>query len=431
MSRKIRYITALIGLFALGGCMPDFSPLEPPQADWGTARLQRLVAIGDRYTAGMIDGALGEFGQQFSYPALIARAAGIDTFQQPLIRYPGIGREVVSLRLIGRKLLLAYSPLTISSLAVQNTSPDNLLTSPPWDNFAVPQHKILDAVEKDADDGASGPVDVLTNLILQGNGSQVEQALERNPGMALVWLGLNDVLLAALSTEIREEENLTSAESFRSSLERVLAPLDSAGAQIVIATIPDVTFLPYLRHMPTVIINPTTGDTVRANRSDPTSWIGYQVMWSDSTVRTLSTDPDSPNFGLLSLDAAPFVKNGFGVSYELGGTNQPLPAHVVLDQDEITLIRSRIAAFNQSITEAAARYNAVLVDQHALFAGLFTEGYRVAGLHLTRDYITGGLFSLDAVHPTPAGYAIIANEFIRAINAAFGASLPYVAVIPQ
>jgi hypothetical protein len=36
----------------------------------------------------------------------------------------------------------------------------------------------------------------------------------------------------------------------------------------------------------------------------------------------------------------------------------------------------------------------------------------------------GTAFSLDGVHPNNAGYAIIANEFIKVINSSLGQSIP-------
>ncbi|MFQ5511491.1 MAG: hypothetical protein ACE5EO_06535, partial [Candidatus Krumholzibacteriia bacterium] len=42
----------------------------------------------------------------------------------------------------------------------------------------------------------------------------------------------------------------------------------------------------------------------------------------------------------------------------------------------------------------------------------------------TADFISGGVFSLDGVHPSSLGYFIVAREFIKTINASFGASLP-------
>ena len=46
------------------------------------------------------------------------------------------------------------------------------------------------------------------------------------------------------------------------------------------------------------------------------------------------------------------------------------------------------------------------------------------GIPLSSNYISGGIFSLDGVHLTPRGYAIVANEFIKAINSKYGSNIP-------
>jgi hypothetical protein len=46
----------------------------------------------------------------------------------------------------------------------------------------------------------------------------------------------------------------------------------------------------------------------------------------------------------------------------------------------------------------------------------------------TADYISGGLFSLDGVHPSSRGYAIVANQFISILNSKYGTSIPYVSL---
>lgn len=42
------------------------------------------------------------------------------------------------------------------------------------------------------------------------------------------------------------------------------------------------------------------------------------------------------------------------------------------------------------------------------------------------DYATGGIFSVDGLNFTPAGNALFANEFIKAINDRFDAELPLI-----
>ena len=44
-------------------------------------------------------------------------------------------------------------------------------------------------------------------------------------------------------------------------------------------------------------------------------------------------------------------------------------------------------------------------------------------LTLTTDFL-GGLFSLDGLHPTNTGYAIMANRFIETMNASFRRNIP-------
>jgi hypothetical protein len=46
---------------------------------------------------------------------------------------------------------------------------------------------------------------------------------------------------------------------------------------------------------------------------------------------------------------------------------------------------------------------------------------------LTTDYL-GGVFSLDGIHPSRTGHALIANAFIEAINTRFGEAIPAVDV---
>lgn len=48
------------------------------------------------------------------------------------------------------------------------------------------------------------------------------------------------------------------------------------------------------------------------------------------------------------------------------------------------------------------------------------------GVRYNAKFVTGGAFSLDGVHLTGRGYAIIANEFIKAINSTYKSSLPQV-----
>ena len=105
----------------------------------------------------------------------------------------------------------------------------------------------------------------------------------------------------------------------------------------------------------------------------------------------------------------------------------PLPNGGVLTAAEAAAISARVLEFNSVIAEQAAAHDAVLVDIHSLTDSLRDRGYVVGGQRLTTDFL-GGIFSLDAVHPTNTGYAVIANEFIKALNSQAAAGIPPVNV---
>jgi len=81
----------------------------------------------------------------------------------------------------------------------------------------------------------------------------------------------------------------------------------------------------------------------------------------------------------------------------------------------IAQTQAAVRDYNIIIAATAAKFGAVVVDVNKLFARLSQHGYDVAGHHLTTQYL-GGIFSLDAVHPTNTGYAILANAFIDRMN---------------
>ena len=58
------------------------------------------VSVGDSLAAGFESGSLVETHQNRSVPALIARQAGVQAFQQPLVSEPGIPPELTLVSLV-------------------------------------------------------------------------------------------------------------------------------------------------------------------------------------------------------------------------------------------------------------------------------------------------------------------------------------------
>lgn len=88
------YISILIlALFFIFGCSLDEPGNTATKLSTGDADFTRYVALGNSLTAGYQSGALTAVHQQYSYPNFIAQQAGSATFEQPLLGYPGLGRE--------------------------------------------------------------------------------------------------------------------------------------------------------------------------------------------------------------------------------------------------------------------------------------------------------------------------------------------------
>ena len=87
-----------------------------------------------------------------------------------------------------------------------------------------------------------------------------------------------------------------------------------------------------------------------------------------------------------------------------------------------------VTQFNAIIAEAAHQHGAALADFNTLVAQLSEHGYQLKnGQTLTTAFL-GGLFSLDGIHPTNTGYAILANAVINAMNQQFHSNVPLVSV---
>jgi len=51
-------------------------------------------------------------------------------------------------------------------------------------------------------------------------------------------------------------------------------------------------------------------------------------------------------------------------------------------------------------------------------------GFVYNGISLSAKFVSGGAYSLDGIHFNPRGNALVANEFIRAINSKFNSKIP-------
>ena len=104
------------------------------------------------------------------------------------------------------------------------------------------------------------------------------------------------------------------------------------------------------------------------------------------------------------------------------GVTLPLADRWVLTPDEQASIRTATDAYNATISAvASANPNIALVDLKAILEEAST-GITFDRYTLTTNLVVGGLISLDGVHLTARGYALMANSILAAMDAEFGSN---------
>lgn len=182
---------------------------------------------------------------------------------------------------------------------------------------------------------------------------------------------------------------LTPLPAFEAAYTTVISRLAATGAAMVLANIPDVTVIPYL----------TSAEKVALMTGQPLEVVGPVLGLSHGDFVT----PDA-----FPLILARLANPALG----------KLPGNVVLDKSEVEIIRDRIDDYNHIVAKQAHENGAALVDIHDLMTQIQAKGYVICNQKLTADFL-GGIFSLDGIHPTNTGYAIVGNAFIKELNREF------------
>ena len=197
--------------------------------------------------------------------------------------------------------------------------------------------------------------------------------------------------------------------------------MTAKGAKGVVATIPNVTSIPYFN---TVTVGAILAGVQKANPTVKALYINALVAGTsnyapraataaDLIVLTFPTSmigtPVSTPYGTLPYGLTPYT---------------PIDNQYVLDQAEAAMTLDYITSYNTTIKSVATAKGLAIFDAFTFLNNVKASGLVVDGVSLNSNYISGGIFSLDGVHLTPRGYAVVANEFIKAINQQYGSNIP-------
>lgn len=410
-----------VAVLAMASCKPELSSVTP---DKGTADFSRYIAVGNSLTSGFADGGLYLEGQQNSFPLMIAtqmKTVGGGEFYTPFFseaQSDGSGY----LKLAG--FTPAGLPITAQVAdkpAVRAPGPLYTKYTGELNNYGVPGIKLgLITFPQ------YGNLNPYYERLLAGapptNTTPYLNFVTAKPFTFFsMWLGNNDILGYATTGGASSADQPTDKGTFTSLYNLAASTLTKGGgttagaAKGVVATIPDVLSTPFF----TTVTLSTLLKAVQASAPQVTAlWI----RTGSSSVRAATAQ----DYFLLTLSSANIIGTG-AIPYGLAPQN-PIESKWVLDKDEAAIVTDYTNAYNTTIKSVAAANGLALVDANALLKEYAGAGKMVNGAQISSVFITGNLFSLDGIHLTPMGYALIANEFIKSINSKYNSSIPTVDV---
>jgi len=420
-----------LALLGLAGCQAD---IDAPSANPGPLDFTSYVAVGNSLTAGYSDGGLYNEAQATSYPALLAQQFGATgkgpaSFVQPAFSAgKKDGSGYIKLQVVNGALAPAQPSAANSYLGEQVAYTNNKLTQSGQDqleaysgtaqpdNLGVPGVSVLSSLSA-----------LTGGLIQYGNFNPFYERLltsseksskdyvayigQKNPTFFTCWMGNNDVLTYALAggvAGVNPFGGLTDTTRFGIGYRAILGTISKNGTvKGAVANIPAVANIAYFR---TVTVAAVAAAFKAANSASPGVFI--QTSSPTAPVR-LATSAD-----LLTLTAQAAVATGQGSL-----PTNPLPNQLVLDADEQAAVAARTTQLNNIIAKTALRFKVPVADMNSYFNTIVAQGAITNGVNNTVTFASGNLFSLDGVHFTPRGYALIANEWIRVINNYYGSTV--------
>ncbi len=437
MKFKHILLIALAGVLVYS-CEPQLDDYEYTS---GSADFTKVVSLGNSLTAGYADGALYKEGQETSFPAIMAeqlKKVGGGEFTQPLMATErGVGFIPTPQGAVFRtKLVVGYSTDCLGNtslgpvLADPNADQGELQTElftpvqGPFNNMGVPGAKSFHLFAPAYATlnpffgrfASSETVTVLTDAIAQ------------QPTFFTVWIGANDALGYAMNGGVGD--TLTSPPYFGFFMSNILQTMTSGGAKGAIGNVPDILNSPFFTTVP------ANGYVVTQEQADMLNqYLGPLGFQYQAGPNYFIIEDASTQLGFRQMTSGEYLtltvpQDSLKCAF-WGGFNPilqapvPIPGHYVVDAAEAAAVNAAISGYNESIAQLANQFGLALVDVNSFLASV-NDGYASDGETLSTGFITGNAFSLDGLHLTPKGNAMVANLFIEAINKKYGSTIPQV-----
>ena len=445
--RKLYIIGAIACMFT--ACKPSVrisSPVSP-----GTATFTNYMAVGNSLTAGYSNNSLTISGQVNSYPARLFEQFSLingnkgakGPFIQPLLHgddgYPS-SKLILAITTDTCTGKTSMGPITIPGFTVDGQDAayfQSGVNNNQVNNIGVPGIRVADYTfagyaslnpyaKRFYHNVAGSPMDELQWTVSN-----------LGPTFFTFWLGANDVLgyataggqghgadsAAPLVGSLYNTSDITPTYVFEQIYDSALRVAISTGASGALINIPDITSIPFFTAIPSnglFLTRQKQADSLNDYWRPQFPNISFKIGYNQFIVQDNAGQVRQSVPGELILLTTPLTN----ITCLGWGSYTAIPEQYVLTTDELQFIRTATARFNDFISKEATRYHLAYVDMYT-YLGNVAAGIAYNGINYNAEYVTGGAFSLDGVHLTPRGYALIANEIIRTINSYYHSTIPY------
>ena len=456
----------------------------------------KYVSIGASFTGGFTDGAMFIAAQENSFPNILASKfalAGGGEFNQPLMG-DNIGGFVFNGNVVQPPRLIFNGSAPVRLPAIPTTVLTDRASGTSFNNYGIPGAKSFHLTFPGY--GALNPY--FGRMASSATASVMGDAIAQQPTFfTLSEVGGNDVLGYATSGGTGVDQSPTTTNPtgnldpstygpnditnplvFNNVINGMVSALTGNNAKGVIATVPDITLLPFFTTVPNdaLEINANTAASLTGffqavagiftqalvaqnvplaqaqaiasqyaitftegkNRwiidvpVTQTNPLGFRQM-TENELLVLTIDQSALAQGYGSVLLSPAVlqvlgklQAGVQITPQEGGmvlaAVNGLDDKDVLDTDELASIKAATDSYNSTITGiASSNDNVALVDLNEILREA-SMGIQFDNYTMTTSLVTGGLVSLDGIHLTARGYALMANKIMAAMDAKFGSN---------
>jgi lysophospholipase L1-like esterase len=285
--------------------------------------------------------------------------------------------------------------------------------------------------------------------------TQLQAAVSLHGQLATVYIGSNDLLHFGFSNGGSPPADPVSIGN---DIATIITQLQASGAKVAVSNLVDVlgsaTFYPvastteptYEQNLDAFLQAAIIGAAAQQLHLPPATVaqipavqqkvaLSFQAAHQYAQAEIAQTGLGSNGYFLLPvlLETVAAILQSQPVPQLITAQN-PTGAGEVVSDGVALKIKALGAAYNAAIAGAASSTGAALVDSAATFQA--AEALRAQGKPFPVDgagdmaslQYGGGFFSLDGLHPSNTGYALIANQFIQAFDTKYGLSIPPVNV---